>query len=181
MHHLRKLGVLTQIAHVITKENYKELPQTVRYLREEFPENEGHLSICFAIAQGISDLVFHWVIPTFTEIKPYFRDALDYCLETKVGFGGMIGQGGYPPCMLDGEVKYYAGVLDKIFKSEDSDQQFYKSEKCQQCDFNDRCLGPRRSYVKHYGEGEITPIKLPNGLPKITGVLAQEAMIAVAG
>ncbi len=120
MHNFRRLGVLTQIAHVITKANYKELPDTMRYLRSEFPAEGGHLSICLAIAQGISDLVFQWVIPTFSEIKPFVSEALDFCLETGVGFGGMIGQGGYPPCMLDGDLRYYDDNLDKVFKSDDA-------------------------------------------------------------
>ncbi|MBX3024571.1 radical SAM protein [bacterium] len=160
IHNFRQLGVLTQIAHVLTKANYRELPDTVRYLRREFPAESGHLSICLAIAQGISDLVFQWVIPTFSEIKPYVADALDYCLEHDVGFGGMIGQGGYPPCMLDGELRYYRGVLDKVFRSSDSSDQFYKSEKCKECSFDAFCLGPRRSYVEHYGEDEIRPFRV---------------------
>lgn len=159
IHNFRRLGVLTQIAHVLTKANYRELPDTVRYLRREFPAEGGHLSICLAIAQGISDLVFQWVIPTFSEIKPFVSDALDFCLENDVGFGGMIGQGGYPPCMLDGEVRYYEGVLDKVFKSDDSSDQFYKPEKCKECSFDPYCLGPRRSYVEHYGDAEIKPFK----------------------
>lgn len=161
IHNFRQLGTLTQIAHVLTKANYAELPDTVRFLRREFPAEGGHLSICLAIAQGISDLVFQWVIPTFTEIKPYVSTALDYCLETGVGFGGMIGQGGYPPCMLDGELRYYEGVLDKVFKSDDAGQQFYKSEKCRECSFDPYCLGPRRSYVEHYGDAEIRPFRAP--------------------
>jgi sulfatase maturation enzyme AslB (radical SAM superfamily) len=159
IHNFRSLGVPTQIAHVITKANYEELPDTVRYLRREFPAEGGHVSICLAIAQGISDLVFQWVIPTFTEIKPYVSNALDFCLETGIGFGGMIGQGGYPPCMLDGEMRYYAGVLDKVFKSEDAADQFYKPEKCKECSFDPYCLGPRRSYVEHYGDAEIKPFR----------------------
>ncbi len=159
MHNFRELGILTQIAHVITKDNYRELPGTMRFLREEFPAQGGHLSICLAIAQGISDLVFEWVIPTFTEIKPFVSEALDYCLDTGVGFGGMIGQGGYPPCMLDGKMRYYDIVLDKVFKSNDSSEQFYKPEKCRECSFDPYCLGPRRSYVEHYGEAEIKPFR----------------------
>lgn len=159
IHNFRQLGILTQIAHVLTKSNYKELPETVRYLRNEFPAEGGHLSICLAIAQGISDLVFHWVIPTFTEIKPFVSEALDFCLETDVGFGGMIGQGGYPPCMLDGDIRYYENVLDKVFKSGDSSDQFYKSEKCKECSFDPVCLGPRKSYVEHYGDAEIKPFQ----------------------
>jgi MoaA/NifB/PqqE/SkfB family radical SAM enzyme len=183
IHNFRQLGVLTQIAHVVTKANYQELPQTVRYLRREFPAEGGHLSICFAIAQGISDLVFQWVIPTFSEIKPFVTDALDYCLETGVGFGGMIGQGGYPPCMLDGELRFYAGVLDKVFTSADSSDQFYKSEKCRECSFDPYCLGPRRSYVEHYGDGEIKPFRAEivaagNRAPMATAMYSAEAASA---
>ncbi len=159
IHNFRRLGVLTQIAHVITKSNYQELPETVRYLRREFPADGGHLSLCLAIAQGISDLVFQWVIPTFSEIKPYVSNALDFCLETGIGFGGMIGQGGYPPCMLDGDMRYYEGVLDKVFRSEDASEQFYKPEKCRECSFDAYCLGPRRAYVEHYGDAEIRPFR----------------------
>jgi sulfatase maturation enzyme AslB (radical SAM superfamily) len=174
MHHFRALGVLTQIAHVITKANYQELPQTMRFLRREFPAEGGHLSICLAIAQGISDLVFQWVIPTFTEIKPFVSDALDFCLDTGVGFGGMIGQGGYPPCMLDGELRYYADVIDKVFKSEDAAQQFYKPEKCRECSFDPYCLGPRRSYVEHYGDAEIKPFRADlTGMPRSGATAAQ--------
>jgi organic radical activating enzyme len=165
IHNFRQLGILTQIAHVLTKANYQELPDTVRYLRHEFPAEGGHLSICLAIAQGISDLVFEWVIPTFSEIKPFVSEALDFCLDTGVGFGGMIGQGGYPPCMLDGEMRYYEAVLDKVFKSEDSGDQFYKSEKCKECSFDPYCLGPRRSYVEHYGDAEIKPFKTEVAAP----------------
>lgn len=159
LHNFRELGILTQVAHVITKMNYAELPDTVRFLRREFPADGGHLSICFAIAQEISDLVFQWVTPTFTEIKPFVVNALDYCLDTGIGFGGMIGQGGYPPCMLDGDLRYYEQVLDKVFKSEDFSQQFYKPEKCKECSFDPYCLGPRRSYIEHYGDAEIRPFR----------------------
>jgi len=182
MQHLRELGVLTQVAHVITKANYKELPKTVRFLRETFPESSGHLSICFAIAQGISDLVFHWVIPTFEEIRPYFKEALDYCLDTGVGFGGMIGQGGFPPCMLDGDMRYYENVLDKVFRSTDADKQFFKPAKCRDCEFDAWCLGPRKAYVDHYGEGEIKPFALtPAVKQKLVQLDASRAKVAIEG
>ncbi|MEZ4409259.1 MAG: radical SAM protein [Polyangiales bacterium] len=157
MENFRRLGVLTQVAHVITKANYEELPTTVRFLRERFREDEGHLSICFGVAQPISDLVYTWVMPTFDEIKPYMREALDYCLDARVGFGGMIGQGGYPPCMLDGEMKYYGANLGNIYRSPDWDEQFTKPDKCRACSFDPWCLGVRRLYVETYGDAEIKP------------------------
>jgi len=185
IHNFRQLGVLTQIAHVITKANYEELPTTVRYLREEFPADGGHLSMCLAIAQGISDLVFEWVIPTFSEIQPYVSEALDYCLDNDVGFGGMIGQGGYPPCMLGGDLRYYANNLDKVYKSGDSSDQFYKPERCRECCFDAYCLGPRKSYVEHYGDAEIRPFtgELPAARSRSTGAddSSEAAASAVAG
>jgi len=159
MHNFRRLGVLTQIAHVITKANFEELPATVRYLREEFPEDEGHLSICFGVAQPISDLVYTWVMPRFDEIKPFMKAALDYCLETRVGFGGMIGQGGYPPCMLDGDLRYYEGNIRNIYRSADWQDQFYKADRCKECSFDPYCVGVRRLYVETYGDAEIQPFK----------------------
>lgn len=159
MHNFRKLGVLTQVAHVITKSNFTELPQTVRFLREEFPEESGRLSICFGIAQPISDLVYTWVMPQFDEVRPFMRQALDYCLDTDVGFGGMIGQGGYPPCMLDGDLRYYERNLIHIYKSEDADEQFYKAPRCKECSFDAWCLGVRKYYVETYGDAEIKPFK----------------------
>ncbi|MEZ4393703.1 MAG: radical SAM protein [Polyangiales bacterium] len=157
MHNFRRLGILTQVAHVITKSNFAELPDTVRFLRETFPEDEGHLSVCFGIAQPISDLVYTWVMPTFSEIKPFMQQALDYCIETRVGFGGMIGQGGYPPCMLDGDMRYYAQNLGNIYRSADHDEQFHKPEACRSCSFDPWCLGVRKLYVETYGADEIKP------------------------
>lgn len=157
LHHFRDLGVETQIAHVITKANYKELPDTVRFLQREFPASERHLSVCFAIAQGISDLVYSWVIPRFSEIKPYFREALDLAEGSDIGFGGMLGQGGYPPCMLDGELRYYARVLDKVYRSPEHASQFYKAERCRECSFDPYCVGVRRAYIECYGDAELQP------------------------
>jgi organic radical activating enzyme len=159
LHNFRKLGVLTQVAHVITKSNYRELPDTVRFLRTEFPAESGHLSICFGIAQPISDLVYTWVMPQFEEVKPFMAQALDYCLETDVGFGGMIGQGGYPPCMLDGDLRYYERNLIHIYKSPDHDEQFHKPARCQECSFDPWCLGVRKYYVDTYGDAEIKPFR----------------------
>jgi len=183
IHNFRELGILTQIAHVITKANYQELPTTMRYLREEFPAEGGHLSICLAIAQGISDLVFEWVIPTFSEIKPYVSEALDYCLETGVGFGGMIGQGGYPPCMLDGDLRYYAHVLDQVYKSADSSDQFHKPDRCRECSFDQHCLGPRKSYVEHYGDAEIVPFlgEVPTPAQRSTTATADHSAETASG
>jgi MoaA/NifB/PqqE/SkfB family radical SAM enzyme len=161
MKHFRRLGVLTQVAHVLTKSNYQELSQTVRFLRETFPEDEGHLSICFGVAQPISDLVYTWVMPTFDELRPYVRPALDYCLDTAVGFGGMLGQGGYPPCMLDGEMKYYARNLGHIYRSKDDAEQFYKAPRCRECSFDPWCVGVRKDYVATYGDHELRPFQTP--------------------
>jgi MoaA/NifB/PqqE/SkfB family radical SAM enzyme len=162
LHHFRALGIETQVAHVITKRNFAELPRMARFLREEFPPREGSLSICFGIAQPISDLVYTWVMPRFDEVRPYMRAALDECLEHGVGFGGMIGQGGYPPCMLDGELRYYAENLGNVYVTPGSDD-FHKPERCRECSFDPHCLGVRRYYVEVHGDAEIQPFRADVG------------------
>lgn len=159
LHNFRALGVETQVAHVITKRNYEDLPKFFEFLAREFPPAKARLSVCLAIAQGISDLVYTWVIPRFSEIKPYVRAALDIALESDIGFGGMIGQGGYPPCMLDGELKYYKNNFDNVFRSDDHEKQFYKAERCHTCSFDRYCIGVRRAYVQVYGDDEIRPFQ----------------------
>lgn len=168
LHNVRSLGVETQIAHVITKNNYEDLPSFFNFLARELPKGTGRLSVCLAIAQGISDLVYTWVIPRFSEIKPYVRAALDIAIENDIGFGGMIGQGGYPPCMLDGELKYYRTNLENVFRSGDYEKQFYKAKRCETCSFDRYCLGVRRSYRDVYGDTEIRPFTAEIEAPAVT-------------
>ncbi|HEY3497418.1 MAG TPA: radical SAM protein [Polyangiaceae bacterium] len=178
--HFRALGVETQIAHVITKSNYQELPATIRFLSREFPPADAHLSICLAIAQGISDLVYGWVVPRFSEIRPYVEQALDGCLEHGIGFGGMIGQGGYPPCMLGGKLEYYEKAYQHLYLSDDWNDQFYKAPRCSECAFDPYCLGVRKSYVDSFGDAEIQPFSAPaQRLPPAPAVppRAREALV----
>jgi MoaA/NifB/PqqE/SkfB family radical SAM enzyme len=184
LHNLQALGVETQLAHVITRQNYQALPAFTRAVLDEFAGGARHLSICFAIAQGISDLVYAWVLPTFTEIKPYMHAALTLCRARGVGFGGLIGQGGYPPCQLDGEMAYYAGVLDKIYRSPDFGAQFHKAAACASCDFDRYCIGVRKDYVRSYGDDELRPIRIDPALlagatPLPTTAAAEGPLIAL--
>ena len=157
LHHLAALGVETQLAHVISKDNFAALPAFTAAMLAEFAGADRKLSVCFAIAQRISDLVPRWVLPTFTEIRPYVQAALDACDDRGVGYGGLIGQGGYPPCMLGGELRYYRGVLDKIYASADADAQFAKAPQCAGCGFDRHCLGVRRDYLALHGDAELVP------------------------
>jgi MoaA/NifB/PqqE/SkfB family radical SAM enzyme len=158
LHALQALGVETQLAHVITRENFRALPAFTAGILDEFAGAGRRLSICFAVAQGISDLVSRWVLPTFSEIRPFVRAALDLCDARGVGYGGLIGQGGYPPCMLDGELRYYKDVLGKIYTSADADEQFTKAPACATCAFDAHCLGVRRDYVQRHGDAELVPL-----------------------
>ena len=163
LHHLAELGVETQLAHVISKDNFAALPAFTAAMLDEFAGAGRRLSVCFAIAQRVSDLVPRWVLPTFTEIRPYVQAALDACDARGVGYGGLIGQGGYPPCMLGGELRYYRGVLDKVYASADSDAQFAKAPQCARCDFDRQCLGVRRDYLAQHGDAELVPFTIAPG------------------
>jgi hypothetical protein len=118
------------------------------------------------------------------------REALDHCLESGIGFGGMIGQGGYPPCMLDGELRYYEGNLGNVYTSPEHASDFVKPERCRDCSFDPYCVGVRRDYVAHHGDGEVRPFRveptalaaavpLPAGAPPParTGQMARPALV----
>ena len=112
----------------------------------------------------VLDLVARWVLPTFTEIRPYVRRALELCLARGVGFGGLIGQGGYPPCQQGGDLRYYQGVLGKIYTSADAGEQFTKAPACARCDFDPYCVGVRRDYVERHGDAELVPFRIAPAL-----------------
>ena len=160
LHQLAALGVDTQLAHVISADNFRALPAFTAAMLDEFAGAGRRLSVCFAVAQRISDLVPRWVLPSFTEIRPYVTAALDACDARGVGYGGLIGQGGYPPCVLSGDLRYHHGVLDKIYASADADQQFAKAPQCARCDFDRHCLGVRRDYLERHGDAELVPFAI---------------------
>jgi hypothetical protein len=95
------------------------------------------------------------------------REALDICLANDIGFGGMIGQGGYPPCMLDGKLEYYTRAYEHLYISDDWQDQFYKAPRCKECAFDAHCIGVRKAYVETYGDAEIRPFDAPaSALPR---------------
>lgn len=155
MHTFRELGVWTRVSHVINKLNYEDVPRFVRWLRAEFPD--GMLDICFARAQEISSQTSPWILPSFAEIKPHVRAALDYCLDHDIAFSGLIGQGGYPPCMLDGDLRYYEDAMDQIHRDAGGSSDFVKAERCSACSFDAHCVGVRRAYVRRHGDEEMRP------------------------
>jgi MoaA/NifB/PqqE/SkfB family radical SAM enzyme len=155
IHTFRELGVWTRVSHVINKLNYKDVLRFVRWLRAEYPD--GMLDICFARAQEISSQTSPWILPSFAEIKPHVKEALDYCLDHDIAFSGLIGQGGYPPCMLDGDLRYYENAMDQIHRDAGGSSDFVKADRCSGCSFDENCVGVRRAYVRRHGDGEMRP------------------------
>lgn len=151
----RELGVWTRVSHVINKLNYEDVPRFVRWLRAELPD--GMLDICFARAQEISSQSSPWILPSFAEIKPHVKEALDYCLDHDITFSGLIGQGGYPPCMLDGDLRYYESAMDQIHRDAGGSSDFVKAARCSECSFDEHCVGVRRAYVRRHGDEEMRP------------------------
>jgi len=67
--------------------------------------------------------------------------------------------------MLDGQLRYYETVLDKVFRATTRPTSF-TSREVQRMHFDPYCLGPRRSYVEHYGDAEIKPFRPRSWIPR---------------
>ncbi|MCS6798902.1 MAG: radical SAM protein [Myxococcota bacterium] len=184
---LRALGVQTQIAHVITRRNVADLPDFARWVARTFLPGP-HLSICFAVAQRMSDLVAPWLVPSFREVREPLRAALDVCDAAGIGYGGLIGQGGVPPCVLDGDLHYYRGNLGRVYLSPDWAEQFTKPPRCRDCSFDPYCVGVRRDHLALHGEDELRPFQAPpeafegaRPLPSSRPLAPAEGSMAAAG
>jgi MoaA/NifB/PqqE/SkfB family radical SAM enzyme len=151
---------------VISKLNYKTLLKTCKLYTQlgvheiyiAYPHSSGEVNYIQKVA------------PTYTQIKPYIEECLDWAIENNIN----LKLESILPCNLDKEypLKYYYDFTElmaqKKFKMVDANYDSWESftkrdkkkdlSKCQKCLFNQHCNGIWREYVAAYGFEEIKPI-----------------------
>lgn len=162
LNNLKELNLLSKVRifHIVMKPNYKELPDLVDWIKNNF-RDIFLLNLVFVRNKGRvkNDKK---IVPTYEETSPYIRLAL---AKAKLyGIKAIIQN--YPLCML----QKFEGFSFEFHRWKRGDNVFEKGvdlplkiEKCEKCSLKIACCGARRDYVKIYGTSELKPSTLdPN-------------------
>jgi hypothetical protein len=149
-----ELTVMTN--SVITKKNYRYLPQLVELLSGLGVQN---INLSFVQIIGNAARYQRALVPRIAEVLPYLKDAIDL----GVGQGRNMGIGGLPYCVQKG-YEHHFGVddLTSIANSDPEDNitersPYTQAESCRRCAYNAVCLGIQDEYLRQYGEEELAP------------------------
>jgi len=161
---LKSLNQKVIINSVITKFNYKKLPNTATLFVslgvDQFQFAFPHL---VGTAWRNADLI----CPRKKEVQPYLKKALK--IGVNAGISVMVEA--YPFCLLDGFEIYSSDVfmpLADIADARGFSKEHHilrkktgkaKHEKCKTCRFNPICEGPWKEYVQKFGWSEFSPVK----------------------
>lgn len=150
--------VHTLFHFVILEQNYRILPEFIHFVYRTFCDGgKNNIPITFSyVAPPLEEIVKNGYVPRFSDAVPFLRRAMDICTELQIPFGANEGLKGLPPCVLDGDRRYFR-LLSHLFRRTGSD--FVKKPECMECVFCDRCYGVRKYYAAYYGLDEIHPVR----------------------
>ena len=166
---LRDMGLYVITNTVITKINYKYLPQIAEML-VNLDVNQLQFAFIHIIGNGwkFRDIM----VPRKTEVQPYLHRALDYLKEHGYGPGRAMVEA-FPFCLMRGYEKYcselympQSKVVDAGFIIDNFTQWRLKEGKvkfpqCEKCRFNSICEGPWKEYPEMFGSSEFKPVEGP--------------------
>lgn len=163
LHNLKELGIPIRTNSVITKPNYRHLPQLAQMLIDIGVEQ---FQLAFPHPVGNAWNYFDSVVPLKSLIKQFLHKSLE--LAEASGVKVMVEA--YPYCFMVGYERYcselYIPDIDIIEFNTITDFTKYrkgngkaKSEKCVSCRYALVCEGPWREYVEKRGWDEFTPIE----------------------
>lgn len=170
-------GIGATLYHVITSDNYRDLPGFVEFINREFPRI-NYVTLAYPFPQGAATKN-NWIYVRFSELEPYLTKALELLDEKKyTTYIPSCGQ--FPLCVVPGSemkvlepLSYYeenvVGLVGKdLFREFEwgsekwIDKYKNKSEECKTCIFNNFCQGFWREYINQFGFDGIKPVNEDN-------------------
>jgi len=154
---LHHAGLQMSVTHVITPENYRHMPEFVRFMVEE-----SHIRrFCFIFATPMAwPMATKALIPRYSDAAPYLKQALEYCVENDVLVDGLSFKCGAPHCVVGGDPRFLVGAVKIPEENRTSD--WMEVPACKSCVLRDQCYGVRRLYVWLYGPDEFQPVLDPS-------------------
>lgn len=165
---LVSLGVPVLTNSVVTKFNYKYLPELVSLL---IKLKVDQFQLAYVHPVGNAWKYFDIVVPRMTDAAPYIMKALDIAKENGYGPGRAMVEA-FPPCMMKGYEKFcsefymphHNRVVDLDQEIPDFEEWRKESGKrkfpqCKECKYNSVCEGPWKEYPERFGSKEFKPVK----------------------
>ncbi|MBI2134881.1 radical SAM protein [Candidatus Woesearchaeota archaeon] len=161
---LKKLKQRVMTNTVITKQNYKDLPDIARLL---VSLDVDQYQFAFVHILGSADKNRDLVVPKKSEIMPYVKKGLDIGINA----GKRVMTEAIPYCFMRGYEDYIAERIIPSTRVEDAtwtienytefrlnEGKIKNPEKCRDCIYYDICEGPWKEYPEMYGWDEFVPV-----------------------
>lgn len=161
---LKSLGQKIITNTVITKSNYRHLPQIADLLVSLAVDQ---FQFAFVHALGSAGENFDSIVPRMELVEPFVKKGLDIGIKA----GKTVMAEAIPYCLMRGYEKYAAERIipdSKIYDYNKIIDDFTwarryegksKGPLCDQCKKNKICEGPWKEYPKKFGWKEFTPFK----------------------
>lgn len=163
IHNMTRLGIRTLTNTVVTKQNYRFLPDVARLL---IRLRVMQFQFAFVHIQGNALRNFRTVVPRMTDAAPFIKKGLDVGLRA----GIRVMAEAIPFCILPGYEEYCsekyipaAQIKELSAQVENFDwvrknEAKIKFSQCLRCLHYQKCEGPWREYPELFGEAEFQPI-----------------------
>lgn len=163
---LKRLNVGIGVNIVLNQLNYRHLTEFYELFLLKL--KLSNFVIIAPLYEGNMELHVPQMGARLTDMAPYIRKA--YEVFTAINFPKPPLLLHFTPCILPGYEQQMLGwsafntmVVSPQGVHRDLDetvlQHTIKTEACASCVYNDRCIGFDRSYSRHFGTGEIAPLK----------------------
>ncbi len=161
---LKKRGQTVIMNSVITKPNFRHLPEMARLF---VALKVDQFQFAFVHALGSAEKNFFSIVPRKSLVEPYLKQALDIAIQARV----RVMTEAMPYCFMKGYEVFVAEryiprtrIVDANWVVEDYTEYRFnegklKGSPCESCTYKEECEGPWREYPEAYGWEEFTPRK----------------------
>ncbi len=157
-----KLDREVKVSIVITKLNYKDMPELTKML---LGMGVSEIRYDFVTIEGFAKNNPATIVPKMSDVVPYLLE----CLDMHNPNGAWMAVFNIPYCLLPGHFKHVVDMTQPATQLRGSDfiisikdnrkRDKIKLDKCSSCAFDRICFGVWENYADIYGTGEIRPVK----------------------
>jgi MoaA/NifB/PqqE/SkfB family radical SAM enzyme len=161
---LKDLGQYVIINTVVTKTNYKNIPQIAKMLADLDIE---HFQFSFIHIMGRAWENRNWIVPRKSEVIPYINEAIDIGIKANK----RVTTEAIPYCLMRGYENSIVESLipkSKVFELDSTIEDLkahriyekkIKRKECIKCKYYRLCEGPWKEYPELFGWDEFEPIR----------------------